>query len=81
MEPLDEPLDVDELIATHRQKIDAMIGLVLNLTEEEDDIYLLRYLLSNDLDVEKSVTEISKGMQWRKDNVELLRRAKVSTFR
>lgn len=71
-------LSVDDLLGQHSSTIGALRKSVAPLLTDpsQDDIYLLRYLLSHGFDTKKCAAEISRAVEWREKHSELLQRAR-----
>jgi hypothetical protein len=77
---------LDELLQTHSAKLQAMRAsskLAAKLTEcdvgtELDELWLLRFLLSHNGDVEEACTAAEKTLAWREENAEMLKAARCS---
>jgi len=75
---------LDELLYTHSAKVQAMRAdskLAAKLVEcdcgtELDGLWLLRFLLSHNGDVEEACTAAEHTLAWRKENAEMLRAAR-----
>jgi hypothetical protein len=75
---------VEELLHTHNAKLQAMRAKLGAKLEQEvgtllDDLWLLRFLLSHDGDVDEATTAADDTLAWRLKNADMLRAAKEQT--